>query len=315
LSNRANAGQLNGRLSEGGFGNISQIQNRRPENVNRDNLQNQGQGIRNSFNNNNINKNNLNQFNQYNVNRYGGYGGYHPYGGYGYHPPYGYGGWGYPGSWYGPGWGAATAWTCAGLTTLGGFLGMAALSGGSSQPSSSSNVTYEGDTVYVNGQPDVSDAQYYQQAQQLAQVGYSAPQNSGYDASTNFSMDAPQPTAANAAEQWQPLGVFALAEPGQTQSNMMVQLAINSAGIVRGNYYNQLTNEQSEVYGSLDKNTQRVSWTIGTNPNTVFDAGLGDLTQNDSSVLVHYGPNNTSRMALIRLQQPPDTGPPPPQQS
>ncbi|MBS1998579.1 MAG: hypothetical protein JSS86_19775 [Cyanobacteria bacterium SZAS LIN-2] len=55
----------------------------------------------------------------------------------------------------------------------------------------------------------------------------------------------------------------------------------------------------------MDKKTQRVSWTIGTNPSTVFDAGLGDLVKEESSVLVHYSADNTQRMALVRLKQPP----------
>jgi hypothetical protein len=99
--------------------------------------------------------------------------------------------------------------------------------------------------------------------------------------------------------------VFALARSGQTDSDMILQLAINQDGIVHGNYFNQLTNESLEVQGALDKKTQRISWTIGDNPKTVFDAGLGDLINNESTVLVHYGPEATTRMSLIRLQQPP----------
>ncbi len=274
--------------SDNGFNHISGWQHRVPNNINQNNLTRQGHNIRNSFNN--------DTFNQVNVNRYGA-----PYGGYGYHP-YGYG-FGYPCSWYAPGWSTATAWTCAGLATLGGFLGMASLgASGGSEPASSSTVVYDGDNVYVNGRPGGSSQEYYQQAQQLAQTALSSSQT---QAQPDLSGSSP-----DQSQQWQPLGVFALAEPGQTDSNMILQLAINSSGIVKGNYYNQLTNEKAEIYGALDKNTQRISWTIGTNPDAVFDAGLGDLVKDDSSVLVHYGPTNTSRMALIRLQQPPDSSSP-----
>jgi len=290
--NFANRGQL---PTDGGFGNISGLQSRSPRQINQNNLANQGRGIRNSFNNNTFNRTN-NQFNQYNVNRFGsgayGYGGYHRYGW----------GWGYPGGWYAAGMTTAAAWTCAGVATLGTFLGLASLAGGSREAASSSNVVYEGDNVYINGQPEGSAQQYYDQAQQLAETGQGEPEAPAYG-------DSSSGGAGDQSQQWEPLGVFALAEPGQTQSNMLIQLAINKDGVVRGNYYNQLTNESAVVYGALDKKTQRVSWTIGTNPNTVFDAGLGDLVKDDSSVLVHYGPNDTSRMALIRLQQPPDTGP------
>lgn len=272
---------------QGGFSGISGMQHHNTNPISQNNLNHQGNNVRNNFNNDNFNHNNFNQFNNYNVNAFGGSGYYH--GGWGY-----YHGWGYPGGWCCPGWSSATAWTCMGLSTLTAFLGMGALMssghGSSSStttvPVSTTNITYEGDNVYVNGQPAGNATQYYQQAQQLAAVGQSNPGDQN--------------------EEWQALGVFALAEPGQSDSNMTVQLAVNKSGTVRGNYFNQLTNESAQVYGSVDKNTQRVSWTIGTNPNTVFDAGLSDLTKENSQVLVHYGPNSTEHMALIRLNQPPE---------
>lgn len=66
---------------------------------------------------------------------------------------------------------------------------------------------------------------------------------------------------------------------------------------------NQLTNEKSQVYGALDKKTQRISWTIGQNNTTVFDTSLSTLVKDDSQVLVHYSATNTQEMALIRLSQ------------
>jgi hypothetical protein len=273
----------------------------------------------------------------------GAYGGYHPYGGgaYGYHPyggAYGgyhpYGGYGYG---YNP---TAMMWTCAGissLTSLTSFLGMSAIMGASNnankQPASYSNVTYNGGNVYIDGQPSGSDQAFYQQAQQLAATAYNTPYTAAPAAVTNTSYPgmpvaegvAPgvatgysaqganpalsavpgQPMAAAASGDWQPLGTFNLAEAGQTQSNMVLQMEINKDGVLHGTYFNQLTMESAQVYGALDKATQRVSWTLGTNPSTVFDAGLGDLMKEDSSVLVHYSPTNTQRMALIRLKEPP----------
>jgi hypothetical protein len=88
---------------------------------------------------------------------------------------------------------------------------------------------------------------------------------------------------------------------------MLLQLAINKDGVVRGNYLNQLTNEKSQVYGALDKKTHRISWTIGQNNSTVFDTNLADIANDDSQVLVHYGPDNTQKMALIRLPAPTNT--------
>ncbi|MBX9722928.1 MAG: hypothetical protein K2X81_16115, partial [Candidatus Obscuribacterales bacterium] len=304
--------------TDGGFGGISGLQNKTPHNINANQLHDQGNNIRNSFNGNQINHNNefnRNNVNNVNVNHYGANGAYGHYGGYGGYGHYGYGGygyhgWGYPGAWGCPGWSEASMWTCMGMSTLTSFLGLGMMgmamsnSGGknnNSTPASTTNVIYEGDNVYVNGQPAGTSTQYYQQAQQLASQAW---QNQPPPVAPAVGNAAP----ASQADQWQALGVFSLAEPGQTQSNMMLQLAINKDGIVRGNYMNQLTNEKSQVYGSLDKATQRISWTIGQGNSTVFDSSLGDLVKDDSQVLVHYGPNNTQEMALIRLPAPPDAG-------
>jgi hypothetical protein len=295
---------------EGGFGHIAGFQNHAPDTFNRTNISDQGTNIRHSFN------NDFNHYNQYNFNHYGGYG-YGHYGDWnqwhGWHGYYGGYGWGFPGVWYVPGWSTAAAWTFAGVASLGAFLGMADFGGGGGGGNvSTSNVTYNNNNVYVNGQPVGSAEQYYQQAQQLAQSGitnYQQPVGS-YDETAQQSQDPDAPTdAAGNSGDWRALGVFALAPPGESTSNQLMQLAINKDGIVRGNYYNQLTNETSEVYGSLDKSTGRISWTIGNNTGTVFDAGLSDLTGDDSSVLVHYSPTNTQRMTLVRLQPPPNTAP------
>lgn len=335
---RPNTGQRPGEVghfpSDDGFGHISGFQNRSPHNISSTDLTHQGDSIRNSFNNDHINVNNFNHYgNNYGrAGAYGGYGNgfahgwqdsnyYHGWSGYGWHG-YGWGGWGYPGGfwgwpggWWCPGWSEGAAWTFLGVSELTNFLGLSMIAGagaggGKSQPK---NITYNNNTVYVNGQPAGTSEQYYQQSAQLAAEGLQAQQNSNniqQYATTSTYTGTGMPQQANyesqpdQSGQWQALGVFALAEPGQTQSNMLLQLAINKQGMLRGNYINQLTNEKSQVYGALDKNTQRVSWTIGQNNTTVFDTSLGSLTKKDSQVLVHYGPDSTTTMALIRLNQP-----------
>ncbi len=312
--------------TDGGFGGLAGAGNRpnRPNNIDRNQLNNQGDKIRNNFNNDTFKRNNYNNVNV-NRNAYGGYGRYGGWGGHAYANGWAHGwaannwyhgNWGYPGGWYCPGWSSAAAWTCMGVSTLTTFLGLGMMGmalDDKNQPSTT-NITYQGDNVYMNGQPLGTSQEYYQQAQQLASQAYSqgysdALQNGAGSADGNYDYDpangaSPQATAAQG--EWQPLGVFALAEPGQTSSNMLLQLAINKDGIVRGNYLNQLTNETSQVYGALDKKTKRVSWTIGQNNQTVFDSTLADMVKDDSQVLVHYGPTNTQTMALIRLPQPKD---------
>lgn len=189
-----------------------------------------------------------------------------------------------------------------GLSSLTAFLGLAAVAEGSgggggkhssNNTSSVTNVSYNGGNVYINGDTAGTEQDYYNQALALA--------NSGAQYATTAEQD---PNATVSADQWQALGVFSLVQQGQTESNMLLQLAINKQGIIRGNYFNQLTQESSQVYGSLNKETRRISFTIGQNNNTVFDTSLADVSKDDAPVLVHYSATNTQPMMLVRVQQP-----------
>lgn len=192
-----------------------------------------------------------------------------------------------------------------GVSTLTSFLGLAAIAGSSgggggkhsnnnnNNPTSVTNVSYNGGNVYINGAAAGTEQDYYNQALALAGQG-----------STYATVNEQDPNATTTADQWQPLGVFSLVQKGQSQSSMLLQLAINKEGIVRGNYFNQLTSESQQVYGSLNKQTQRISFTIGQNNQTVFDTSLADITKEDAPCLVHYSATNTEGMMLVRVQQP-----------
>jgi hypothetical protein len=305
--------------ADNSFGRVAQnnASNFHPQNFDENNLSAQGENVRNSFNH-NTNINNYGGYHNYNgyhpdypqagYHPYGGYGnhpygayGYHPYGGYGYHH---YGFYGYPGGWSSAGL-EASMWTCMGLTSLTSFLGIAAMSG--NRNAGASNVTYEGGNTYINTLPAQD---YYQQGQQLAgSAGGDAPANSQLTAmAQTVSSDTQSPTVTPAATQaWQPLGVYSLCEPGQKQSTTLFQLAINKDGVVRGNYMNQITNEKAQVHGALDKSTERISWTIGSNPQTVFSTTLPELMKKDSKVVVQFGPASTQQMSFIRIPEPKQT--------
>ena len=86
------------------------------------------------------------------------------------------------------------------------------------------------------------------------------------------------PPSRPRTRKWQPLGVFALVFGEETTSDNIFQLAINKDGVVRGNYYNALTDSTQPVFGSLDKKSQRVAWSVGEKKDKVFEAGLYNLT-------------------------------------
>ena len=136
----------------------------------------------------------------------------------------------------------------------------------------------------MNGQDVGTSQDYAQQAINLADQG--------------------QKATAPPTEEWKPLGVFALGQGTETTSNDVFQLAVNKDGILRGNYYDGVMNTTTPVYGSVNKKTQRVAWTIGKKNDRVFDAGLWNLTQSQAPVLVHFGKDRTQQMLLVRVQQP-----------
>jgi hypothetical protein len=54
----------------------------------------------------------------------------------------------------------------------------------------------------------------------------------------------------------------------------------------------------------VDKKTQWVAWKIGSNSNTVIEAGLQNLTEEVASCLVHFDTDTTQTWLLVRLKDP-----------
>ncbi len=89
----------------------------------------------------------------------------------------------------------------------------------------------------------------------------------------------------------------------QTNSNLILQLAVNKAGVIRGNYTATLTNDTKPVQGSVDKKTQRAAWTIGDNKENVIETGIYNLTKDQVPILVHFGKDKTEQWLLVRVKQ------------
>lgn len=147
-----------------------------------------------------------------------------------------------------------------------------------------STTVINNNTVYQNGDPVASAPEYAAQAMTIADAGRQA---------------KPPET-----DDWQPLGVFGMIQGDETVAQRIFQLAVNKAGILRGNYYDAVADNNLPVYGSVDPKSQRAAWTIGDKKDIVFEAGLTNLTQNETTVLIHYGKDRTSEQMLVRLDPP-----------
>jgi hypothetical protein len=187
----------------------------------------------------------------------------------------------YPRAWRAARWAAGAAWATATWAAVSGYCDYPATP---TYYDYGTNVVYEGDTVYMDGEPANTAADYAQQATQISDAGRAA-----------------KPAEK---EEWQPLGVFALVRGEEQTSDKIFQLAVNKQGVIRGNYYDAFADSTQPVYGSVDREVQRAAWSIGDRKEVVFEAGIANLTRAEAPVLVHYGKDNTQQFTLVRVEKP-----------
>ncbi|MFO0799408.1 MAG: hypothetical protein U0804_18215 [Gemmataceae bacterium] len=194
----------------------------------------------------------------------------------------------HPGCWAAAGWAAGAAWATPSYADVATYCGMPA----DAPPDYDygSSIVYQGDDVYVNGQPAGTAQAYADQATATAAKGATA---------------APPPT-----DDWKPIGVFALVSGDEKTSNNIFQLAVNKDGVIRGNFYDGVTDATTEVYGSVNKQAKLAAWTVGKKQDRVFEAGVYNLTQSECPCLLHLGTQRTTQMLLVRVEQPKAGAPP-----
>jgi len=190
----------------------------------------------------------------------------------------------HPGAWVGAGL-ATAAWAPAtwnSVATYGGY--------GAAAPVSydyGNNVTCVDGNVNVDGQSAGTAEEFSQQAADLAETGTEA--------------------KTSPTDQWLPLGVFAMVRNEQDHPQLILQLAINKQGVLRGNYTDEATDHTLPIHGAVDPQTKRVAFTVGDNTNCVLEAGLSNITQGDAPALIHKN-GKTDRWVLVRLEQPNQAG-------
>jgi hypothetical protein len=190
-----------------------------------------------------------------------------------------------PGCWWPAGWYqpklAGGAWSWCTWSVLGPWLGYA-----DTAPifyNYGDNLIYDGGQVYYQGKLLGSTADDYAQMSKQAGSG-------------------PEPAAG--ATDWLPLGVFGLARIGQPESSLVFQLAVDKAGTLRGNCSQPDETFVGTVAGAVEKERQRVAWTVGDDKQTVYETGLYNLTKDEAPALVHRGADKTEQWLLVRIKQP-----------
>lgn len=193
----------------------------------------------------------------------------------------------YPGAWFPGKWAIiGTAWTATTWAVAGQYCGC---EGGGTYYDYEDNVSYEDGMVMYDDQPVATTEEYYTQAETIADAG----------------TESQTPDAQQPAEEWLPLGVFAvIANPEQTQTDKVIQLALSRAGNVRGNYQDLLTDEVTPVIGSVDKESERVALKFEGNESVIVEIGLYNLTNDEVPALIHFDADRREPRTLIRLKNP-----------
>jgi hypothetical protein len=192
----------------------------------------------------------------------------------------------HPGAWRAAAWTAAAFWAGATWGTV------ATTCGYPSEPyvyDYGTTIVYEGDQVYYNSDPVATAEEYTQQAAAIAEDGAKA--------------------QATEKEEWVSLGVFGMVQGDDKDANQIFQLAINKDGVIRGNFYDALSDTTLPVHGGVEKKTQRAAWTVGDRKETVYETGAGNLTEDETTMLVHFGKDKTQQWTLIRLEKPEEEKP------
>ncbi len=188
------------------------------------------------------------------------------------------------GVWHPTAWAAGAAWAPTTWGAVGGYYGGNA----TAMPYNyGNNVVYDNGNVMMNGENLGTAADYSQRAADIAATGAAA-------------------DAANSND-WMPLGVFAMVRNEQQHPQLILQMAINKQGILRGNYTDEVTEHTQPIQGAVDPQTQRAAWTVGNNKSSIMEAGISNLSEGEAPALIHKN-GKTDHWLLVRLNQPNQEG-------
>jgi len=184
-----------------------------------------------------------------------------------------------PDAWSAGRWSAGNAWSPTSWQNVSSYYGSNA------KPvwyDYGDNVTYQNGNIMMDGNSLGTAEQFSQQAADLAQSGSAADPAADSD--------------------WLPLGVFAMVRNEQQHPQLILQMAVNKQGMLRGNFTDEVSEHTQPIHGAVDPKTQRAAWIVGNHQAMVMEAGLSNLAEGDAPALIHKN-GKTDHWLLVRLQQ------------
>lgn len=182
----------------------------------------------------------------------------------------------------------ADAWAVAGFGTAAAWLGITAAAANDS-------------TVYTS---DITDDGDDSEDDNATEDNASDNADDQADAPDNSASELAKTGAGKQAGEgdFLSLGVFKLSPKGQPNAWALLNLAVSKSGVVRGTYFDILSDQEQPVQGAVDNATQRVAFTIGTQGTIVFETLLPNLTSDSGSTTLQYNDGTKSLWTLSRQQ-------------
>ncbi|MEM8953508.1 MAG: hypothetical protein AAGD22_05090 [Verrucomicrobiota bacterium] len=104
---------------------------------------------------------------------------------------------------------------------------------------------------------------------------------------------------------WHPLGTWAIStDPDQAEPNMLMQLAMSRTGFIAGAYYNTTSDNTQLITGSIDFETQRTAFRIGSMKSAILEVGLDSFTRPQAPLWAHFTDGRIQTWLLARLDPP-----------
>jgi hypothetical protein len=104
---------------------------------------------------------------------------------------------------------------------------------------------------------------------------------------------------------WMALGVYALAPiyGPDVSPNDYFTLAASPDGLIGGVYFNPDKNQNEEIIGIIDSKSLRAVWKFIGSDWPIFEAGLLNFTEEQSTAIVHYPDGNREAQLMIKLEE------------
>lgn len=119
---------------------------------------------------------------------------------------------------------------------------------------------------------------------------------------TTAATDAAAESAPPADLDWMPLGVYASSPQGTAQAHVYQQLAVSRKGEIKGNYYDSISDAVQPLTGSIDRETRKAAWTVGTK-GAKFETTLDALLEPSSTASVRSGAGMQT-WELVQMEKP-----------